>query len=213
MEVVIIHRDIEQGSDAWRRARAGVVTASGINGVLTPATLKPSKSTDYLEQIVAERLTGEPCDDFEGGVWTQRGTDMEAEARSWYEFDRGVTVDMVGFIVTDDGRVGCSPDGIVGADGGIEIKCPSAKVFVRYAMDASALVAQYRGQAQMFLYVTGRAWIDLVAYNPGFTPVVVRVTPDAEYQAALVPALAGFLLRVDAAVARLAPNVVVNPLA
>lgn len=212
MEVVIVHR-VEQGSAEWKALRVGVVTASAIEGVLTPKELKPSRSAAYFQLVVAERLIGQPCDDFDGSMWTDRGTAMEDKARSWYAFERGVEVDRVGFITTDDGRVGCSPDGLVGADGGIELKCPAAKTHVGYALDPASLAAAYRGQTQVFLFVTGRAWVDLVSYNEPINPVVVRVTPDADYQRALAEALAIFHARVDEAVARLAPNVVVNPLA
>lgn len=203
---MIVH-EVEQGGAEWKAARAGVVTGSAIDGVLTPATLKPSKSAGYFLQIVAERLIGEPCDDFEGSAWTERGTEMEDEARRWYAFERGVEVARVGFITTDDGRVGCSPDGLVGDDGGLELKCPAAKTHVGYALDPSTLVAAYRGQTQVFLYVTGRAWIDLVSFNPAIAPVIVRVTPDAVYQTALAEALSKFHERVDAAVATLAQSV------
>lgn len=209
---MIVHRDLEQGSDAWRKARLGVVTGSAIDGVLTPGKLLPSKSTGYLNQLVAETLIGQPCDDFDGSAWTERGTLMEDEARRWYAFDRDVEIDRVGFITTDDGRVGCSPDGLVGEDGGIEIKCPSLKTFVGYATDHDALRDAYVGQTQVFLFVTGRKWIDLVAYNPAFNPVVVRVTPDAKYQAALADVLPKFVARIDAAVELLRPTVNLCPL-
>lgn len=198
--------DIEQGTPAWKALRIGVVTGSGIDGVLTPGTLKPSKSADYFQRIVAEILTGESCEDFDGNADTERGTLMEDEARNWYAFDRGVEVTRVGFVARDDGRVGCSPDSLVGDDGGLEIKCPMVKAHIGYALDPATLAAKYRGQTQVFLYVTGRKWIDLLAFHPDFEKVVVRVLPDAEYQAALGPALAAFLARVDAAVAKLAPT-------
>lgn len=209
---MIVHRDIDQGSPEWVKIRLGVVTGSGIDGVLTPGKLLPSKATGYLNQLVAETLLGQPCDEFDGSAWTERGTQMEDEARRWYEFDRDVTVERVGFISTDDGRVGCSPDGLVGDDGGVEIKCPSAKTFVGYAADPTTLAAAYLGQTQVFLYVTGRKWIDLVAYNPAFNPVVVRVVADPAYQAALASVLPVFVARIDAAVAKLRDAVNLCPL-
>lgn len=201
-----VYADLVQGSDEWRRVRAGVVTGSAFDNVLTPGTLKPAKRPGYLGLIVAERLTGDPCDDFDGSAWTDRGTLMEDEARSWYAFEKGVDVTRVGFIATDDGRVGCSPDGLVGDDGGLELKCPALRTHVGYAIEPDRLRDEYHGQTQAFLYVTGRKWIDLVSFNPVVAPVVVRVLPDAAYLAALADVLPKFLARVDEAVTKLAPT-------
>ena len=109
----------------------------------------------------------------------------------------------VGFILTDDGRVGCSPDGLVGEDGGLELKCPSPAKHVSYLLDEQELVDEYTHQVQGCLYVTGRAWWDLMSYYPGMEPVIVRVEPNAEYQKALGNALATFLADLDAAKAKL----------
>jgi hypothetical protein len=211
VEVVIVH-EVEQGSDSWKALRLGVVTGSEFDNILTPKELKPAKGTAYLNRLVAEILTGESQDDFDGNAFTDRGTAMEDEARRWYAFDRGVALTRVGFITRDDGRVGVSPDSLVGEDGGLEIKCPGAKAHVGYALDHRTLVTAYRGQVQASLYITGRKWWDLLSYNPGFEKLVVRCVPDAEYLAALVPALDAFLARIDAAVAQLRPSLDLCPL-
>lgn len=204
--------DVEQGSDAWKALRLGVVTGSAFDHILTPKTLKPAAGTAHFNQLVAEILTGESQDDFDGTAFTARGTAMEDEARRWYAFDRGVTPVRVGFITRDDGRVGVSPDSLVGDDGGLEIKCPSAKTHVGYALDHRTLVTAYRGQVQAALLVTGRKWWDLVSYNPDFEKVVVRCVPDEEYLAALRPALDDFLHRIDVAVDLLRPQLDLCPL-
>lgn len=197
----------EQGTDAWRKARLGVVTGSGFASLLTNKTLKPSEQAKaYMAKLVAETLIGEPIEE-PGSAFMDRGTEMEPEARGWYEFAQGVDVEQVGFITTDDGRVGCSPDGLVGEDGGLELKCPAAHTHAAYAMDPDALVLAYRGQVQAGLYVTGRAWWDIVSYNPVMEPVLVRVLPDPTYRAALEPVLAKFLADMDAALARMRPAV------
>lgn len=200
-----IHDDIEQGSAEWHSLRAGVITASAMGKILTPKTLKlSSQSGDYLHQIVAERLLGVPCETWEGSPWAERGSELEAESRSWFALEHGVSVREVGFITNDDGTVGCSPDGILdGVEEGLELKNPSAKVHVRYLLDNDALLDAYRHQVQSSLFVTGwRVWW-LVSYNPALPCVVLRCEPDAAYQVALREAVAAFLCRVDAAVERI----------
>lgn len=194
----MIRYDFPQGSEEWKRARLGVVTGSGFDKILTNKTLKPSaQSEDYLAQLVAETILGAPLDDV-SSQYMDRGTELEPEARNWYAFHRDADVDQVGFITTDDGRVGCSPDGLVGADLGLELKCPSAKTHVMYARKPEALVMAYRGQIQAGMYVTGRKAWDIVSYNPIMEPVIVRCEPDKAYLAALEPVLAAFLADLDA---------------
>lgn len=179
-----IHRDVTQGSDAWRLLRLGVITGSEMERVVTPKTLKPSASQrDYVAELVAEELIGEPFD-MAAGKWAERGTALEAEARAWYCLTHE-TVEEVGFISRDDGRVGCSPDGIIEGKRGLEIKCPAAKNHVRYLLDSSLLVADYRLQVQTALWLTGWPVWTMVSYCPGLPEVVVDVGPDAEVFSAL----------------------------
>lgn len=186
--------------------RLGVVTASGFDKILTPATLKPSKSAGaYLARLVAETLIGSPVDETTSD-WMDRGTEMEPRARGWYELVHDVAVERVGFVTRDDGRVGVSPDGLVGEDGGLELKVPNAATHVAYALAPGTLSAEYRGQVQAALYVTGRKWWDIASYNPCIEPVVERCLPDADYFAAIGPALDAFLVRLDEAIARLRPT-------
>src|SRR5690606_12535880 len=120
-----------------------------------------------------------------------------------YELEAGVEVQTVGLIITDDGLFGGSPDGLVGADGGVEIKCPGIHTHIGYLLDPATLEAAYRGQVQALLWLTGREWWDLWAYHPELPPVRVRVLPDAAWRAAWEPALASFLDALTAARDRL----------
>lgn len=200
----MIRVDCKQGSAEWREARAGVPTASGFDKIITPKTLKPSEqATGYLHHLIAEWLLGRPLDDCGSSMWTERGLELEGEAVAYYEMERGIDVEEVGFVLRDDRRAGCSPDRLVGNDGGLEIKCPSAAVHVGYLLDPASLEARYRGQVQGGLYITGLPWWDLLSYCPELPAVVRRVEPDPEYVAALVPALGTFLARMDAAKAQI----------
>lgn len=201
----MIRLDVEQGSAEWLAVRAGIVTASALDKILTPKKREPSKSQhEYLCRLLSERILGAPIEDEIGGFVT-RGREMEPEAVAYYEFNRGVDVEVVGFCLRDDRRVGCSPDRFVGADGGLEVKCPAAHTHVGYLLDPSALVEKFAHQVQGNLWITGRKWWDVLSYNPAMPPVVQRVTRDEAYLDAIEPAVADFLVRLDAAHAQLEP--------
>jgi hypothetical protein len=179
--------DVEQGTMEWALARLGIPTASQFDRILTPKTRKASTSRDaYRAELLAEWLMGQPLD-WGTSAWMERGTELEDEARRWYEMDRGVDVQTVGVVVRDDGLVGGSPDGLVGEDGGLEIKCPAAVQHVKYMLGVDELA--HVGQVQGYLYLTGRKWWDVLSYNPDLPPVVKRVERDEDYLAALVPLL------------------------
>ena len=194
----MITLDLEQGSTEWMMARLGIPTASRFDRLLTKKTRKPSVGQNpYRAELVAEYLMGQPLD-WGTSAWMERGTELEDEARRWYEMDRGVNVAQVGLVLRDDGRVGCSPDGLVGEDGGLEIKCPAAVQHVKYLLGIVDLAETHTGQVQGAMYLTGRKWWDVLSYNPALPAVQVRVAVDEEYQAALVAVLEPFVELVEA---------------
>lgn len=193
--------DVKQGSAEWLALRLGIPTASEMDALVSPKgeirTGKGPKS--YLYKKVCERVLGFAPD--AGSFAMEQGSILEHEARPWYAFTNDVTVETPGFITTDDGRAGCSPDGLVGADGGLEIKCFQPEHSLRCLME-NAIPDEYVMQVQMSLWVTGRKWWDFLSYSRQFPAVVIRVTPDEKLQAAIEDALAGFTQRFDAAVAK-----------
>ena len=202
--------DMEQGSPEWLAARIGRPTASQFNRILTSKRLDYSSQAEgYLNQLLADWLLGYPTG-WEGDGWTERGTELEEEARAFYEFERGVDVARVGLVLREDGKVGGSPDGLVeatlaGHGGGVlEIKCPAIYNHIGYLRSPASLADAYRHQLQGLLYLTGRAWADVVSYCPDLPTVVVRVEPDAAYHAALAAALDTFVAALDAAKEQLA---------
>ena len=150
---MIVH-DMEQGTPEWSRVRLGIPTSSRFDSLLTPKTLKPAKGDGYLLELLTAWALGVSPNDG-GNRWTQRGTDLEAEGRRAYSWEHngGEPIGEVGFVTDDDGTVGCSPDGLVGADGLLEIKSPSAKAHIGYMLDPDSLVQTYRCQVQGQLYV------------------------------------------------------------
>ncbi|HEX6926796.1 MAG TPA: YqaJ viral recombinase family protein [Longimicrobiaceae bacterium] len=199
---------MEQGSPEWMNARLGIPTASRFSEIITPATLKPSKSASkYRNQLLAEWLLGYPIDWSNGGsAWTDRGREMEGEARAFYEMQFDVDVVRVGFVLREDGRVGGSPDGLIGTDGGVDFKCPALHTHIGYMLEPDKLAADYRAQVQGYMYLTGRAWWDLFAYSPALPHVRVTVERDAEFQAALGAALDAFVADLDRCREQLMPH-------
>ncbi len=199
---MIVH-ECEQGSSEWFELRKGRPTASEFGRILTPKTLESggAGSQSYINQLVGAMLSLIPEEGIENATsrsirWGQQ---TEAEARSYYCLDRGVDVKQVGFITTDDGRFGCSPDGLVGEDddvdgcGGLELKCPQPATQVGRLLKGT-LPDDYKGQVHGALIVTGRSWWDFLSYSPGLPPFLVRTFPD-DYTEKLKAALEEFWQR------------------
>jgi len=157
---------MEQRTQEWHEARAGKVTASRIADVLSRTKIGYSASRyDYMSQLVVERLTGVTQDSFSSKdmVW---GTEAEPLARAAYEAEFGVFVQEVGFINHPAIHMaGASPDGLVGADGLLEIKCPSTKTHIDTLLSGNA-PSQYIPQMMWQMACTGRAWVDFVSFDP-----------------------------------------------
>lgn len=158
--------------------------------------MKPSASMDgYRNELLAEWVLGYPVINADSGFMT-RGTDMEADARAWYELQTDNEVRLGGFMLTDDERAGCSPDGLIDEDGLLEIKCPKVDKHIGFLLDGVS--DDYRPQAQGQLLISGRKWVDLVVYSPVLPAVLVRVLRDEEFIARLMPALTQFCEMLDA---------------
>jgi putative phage-type endonuclease len=155
-----------QGSDEWLQARAGRVTASRVADVMAKTKTGASASrVNYMAQLISERLTGQPADGFSSAAM-RHGTETEPEARAAYEMLTGADVVEVGFIPhpTIDG-FGASPDGLVGDDGLIEIKCPNTATHIETLL-AEKVPSKYNTQMQVQMLCTDRAWCDFVSYDP-----------------------------------------------
>ena len=158
---------MKQGTKEWHDIRCGRITASRIGDIM-----KKLKSggygaghRNYVAELVAERLTGEPADSFTNAAM-QWGTDTEPQARSAYEFEKDVEVEEIGFVKHPDIEMaGCSPDGLVGDDGLVEIKCPKTATHID-TLRGSKIKKSYLLQMQWQMACTGRKWCDWVSYDP-----------------------------------------------
>lgn len=176
--------DVEQGTSEWHRARLGIPTASMFDQLVKDnGGLTGDAARSYAKKLVYEIITGEPL---QHGTthYMERGHDLEPEAVRTYEFltDRECT--KVGFITDDDRTMGCSPDRLVGIDGGLEIKCPAAWTHIDYLLDPKH-GPQYKQQVQGCMLITGRKWWDRMFYHPLLDPVIVRFEVDPDYQASI----------------------------
>ena len=173
-----IHKTIEQGTEAWFNARAEKMTASnacaiGNNGAGFKTYINNLMAETYSSAI-KESYTNEDM---------ERGNELEALARTVYEMETGNEVEEVGFIELDE-FTGCSPDGLIGEDGGLEIKCVKDEKYFKVLLEGiETVLSDYIWQIQMCLYVTGRKWWDLVLYNPNYKKsiLILKVYPDKKY--------------------------------
>ena len=194
---MIVH-ECEQGGPEWEALRLGIPTASQFHRIMTTKQRKyAAGAKTYMNVLLAEWAVGEAREDGES-AYMVRGKDKEEDARRWYDFDSGAEVHRVGFVTDDDARYGCSPDFLVGDHGGGEIKCPAAHTHVGYLLEPQTLIDDYYHQVQGCLYVSRRAWWDVVSYNPSMPPLVMRVEPDADYLVALDDNLKRFLSELEA---------------
>jgi len=186
---------VPQRSLEWYEARRGIPTASNFNKIVT-SNGSPSKQAEgYLYQLVAERLAGVREEAYISPAMLE-GIAREAESRRVYAMLREVEVEEVGFCIDDSGRYGCSPDGLIGEDGVLELKNPQGKAAVEYLVSGT-LPTAYVQQVQGQLLVTGREWCDFVSYYPGLPTLIVRVERDEVFVSKLRDALEAFCDKLD----------------
>jgi len=169
--------DCIQGSEEWFEARLHCVTASNFFKVLN----KKAGRGLYMRKLAAEKLTGLREESYKNDVM-EAGSETEQEARHYYEMAKSCKVEQVGFVMKDE-WIGGSPDGFVGQDGMIEIKCPLASTHIEHILSGK-MPAKHISQVQGLLWVTGRKWCDFVSFDPKVLskPMFrVRIEHDKEY--------------------------------
>ncbi|MFS2103632.1 lambda exonuclease family protein [Ralstonia sp. Ralssp135] len=197
---------MEQRTDEWYAARLGRATASNFGKVL--AKIKTGEAADrrnYRAQLVIERLTGNRQEGYSNAAM-QWGTEQEPFARIAYMADRGVDVQEIGFIQHETLMAGCSPDGLIGADGLIEIKCPVSATHIE-TLKTQHMPFEHMPQVQGQMWIAGREWCDFVSYDPRMPEklqmFVQRIPRDEQYIKALSFEIERFLEEVAAEVTAL----------
>jgi len=198
---------IEQGTPEWQALRIGKLTASRVADMLATVKTGESMSRKNLRaDLIAERLTGSKTDSYTNSAMNW-GVETEPQARVAYEVFSYNFVDQVAFV--DHPTIpnfGCSPDGFVGDDGLIEIKCPNTSTHLEY-IETRKPPSKYMTQMMSQMSVTGRKWCDFVSFDPrlpdGLKLLVVRIERDEEVIAKIEAEAIKFLAEVDAKIVEL----------
>ena len=189
----MIRLDMPQGSPEWIEARLGIPTASNFHRILSLRTRKllDKGSETYQAELLAEWMLGSSLDPYVS-EWMERGSEMEPQAVAYYELQREIETSAVGFIMRDDRLVGCSPDRLVGEDGGLEIKCPSPKQHVLNLLHAKET---HYLQCQGGMWLSGRKWWDLMSFHQELPPAIVRYERDEDVIEDLATEVGRFIAR------------------
>lgn len=198
---------LEQGTPEWLQERCGKVTASRIADVMAKTKTGVSASrANYMADLIAERLSGVPKVHFTNAAM-QHGTETEPQARAMYALETGQEVTETGFH-PHPAIEGCgaSPDGLVGDDGLVEIKCPNTSTHIE-TLRGAKIDRKYLLQMQWQMICTGREWCDFVSFDPRL-PVemqihIQRVSHNAELAEEITAEVTQFLTELNNAVAEL----------
>jgi putative phage-type endonuclease len=177
-----IIKNIDQGSEEWFQLRLGVATASNFDKIITAGGKQSTTLEKYALQLATDKMLTTPEPSYKNEAMI-RGTELEPLAREAYQEETFNIVEQITMFKSDCGNFGYSPDGLVGDDGLIEIKCPKATTHFQYIIDNKA-PADYWQQLQGGLWLSGRKWIDFVSYHPDFKTkqlFIIRVGRDEDY--------------------------------
>jgi len=169
--------DVKQGTPEWFSARLYKPTSSRFSDIVTSKG-EPSKSAPkYMDELLAEYLSGQQVDQMEPTQWMLKGTENEDEARHAFSFISQKDVSQVGICFTDDMSVGCSPDGIISMKEGLEVKSPKGSTLVGYYRKG-VLPTKYIQQVQGSMYVTGFEVWNFIAWHEHMEPFIIKVERD-----------------------------------
>lgn len=187
--MIVVH-ECEQGSEEWFARRMGIPTASEFATVMAKGSGGAESKTraTYMRKLAGEILTGKPMENYTN-AHMERGREMEDEARRFYSFEYDAEPQRVGFIT--NGNKGCSPDSLIGENGGLEIKTALAHIQIE-RLDKNELPPEYRAQVQGCIWICEREWWDFVSYWPGLPLLRVRVPRDDGYIATISGAVDKF---------------------
>lgn len=193
---------VEQGSDEWKQARLGHVTASNIGDVMAKGKdgAESIGRYKYKVRLLAERMTGVPPESYTNASM-EWGVQNESIACMMYEAKRDVLLDKTGFWLHPDIKwMGVSPDRLVESNGLVEVKCPNTTTHLDYVF-AGKVPNEYVKQVQAQLWVTGREWCDFVSFDPRLPAknqlFIVRTTRDEKLIREMEVEVVRFLAEVE----------------
>lgn len=189
----------EQRTPEWYKARLGIATASRFGDIMARTRSGyGAQRKNYMAELVIEILTGNPTERFTSSAM-EWGTENEPVARLAYSLQTGNNVEETGFWLDDGMGAGASPDGLIGEDGLLEIKCPNTATHLE-TLAKRELPYQYKAQVQGQMWITGRKWCDFVSYEPRLPEnaqmIIIRVERDDRYIAELEKEVSDFMVEV-----------------
>lgn len=186
----------EQGSDEWHSARVGIPSASVMDKIIGTRGEASKQAEKLMYQLAGERLIGAKEDSYSNAAM-ERGLELEPEARALFSLMTGLDVIEVGICYKDDKRAfSCSPDGLIGDEEGLEIKCPTLAVHIGYLL-ANKMPTAYFQQVQSSLYITARERWHFFSYYPGIKPFHIVVERDEIWIAKFSKILNGFVVELE----------------
>lgn len=191
--------DVVQNSKEWFAAKCGIPSSSEFDKIVTTKGEPSKQRQKYLYRLAGETITGISEESYQNETML-RGKEMEFEARKLYSLISGKKVQEVGFCLAEG--FGASPDGLVGKNGVLEIKCPIISTHVGYLLE-NKLPIDYWQQLQGQLLVTDREWVDFCSYYPGMRPLIIRVKRDKKFIGILEAELKKFCVELKQIVRRI----------
>jgi len=191
--------DTIQGEEDWHLYRTGIPTASCFKKIVTPTGKLSSTSKKYMAELIVERLLG--VQDFYQNDWMIRGNELEPEAIASYEAKSGFKTSKVGIILTDDMKVGISPDAVVYNDKGlivnaVEIKCPAPTTYVEWKLEGVVPTDHY-AQVQGQMWAMGLEAMDFCFYHPLIGTEIIVAKRDEKFIEKLEEAIMEFVKKLD----------------
>jgi len=176
---MIIHT-MEQGTPEWDAIRSGKITASVARKMITPTGKPSTQANAFVGTLIAESLGLQDPEPIPQSYWMERGTDLEHESRLWFQVETGLKVEQCGFIESDDGLSGFSPDGIIsGAEIHIplELKNPKPSTHIGYLVDGT-LPKEYISQCHFAMVIAEAPYMYFMSYCPGLPALLLKVERD-----------------------------------
>ena len=196
---MIIHT-MDQRTPEWDEVRRGKITASVASKMVTPTGKPSTQAKSFIGQILAEELGLQEPESFVNTEWMDRGVDLEDESRLWFQVETGLKVEQCGFIESDDGLSGFSPDGIIHIETcsiPLELKCPKPSTHIGYLIDGT-LPSTYLAQCHFAMVIAEAPYMYFMSYCPGLKPLIIKLERD-DYTLAVEVALEKFIKDLTAA--------------
>lgn len=184
---MIVYENLQQNTSQWKQLRAGIPTASCFSEIMTPSKAKSTSQESYTNHLLAERMLGYPIDGYQSQDMAD-GNKFESNAVAAFEFQNDVNTRRIGFVTSDDGRVGCSPDRFVDEwpKEAVEVKAPgNPAIHVSYLRSSTGAMKKYVTQLQGQIWLCELDAVRIISYFAGLPDAVFRVERDDEFITAL----------------------------